>query len=623
MLKEYDVVVVGAGHAGCEAANAAAKLGSSVLLVTMNMNTIAQMSCNPAMGGVAKGQIVREIDALGGGSGIVSDLSAIQFRMLNKSKGPAMWSPRTQNDRMRFAEEWRLMLERNPGVDFWQDMVQGIIVEDGKAVGVKTSIGMEIRSKTVILTNGTFLNGLIHLGEKQFGGGRAGERSSTGITEELVELGFEAGRMKTGTPPRVDGRSLDYSKMEEQFGDDEPSKFSFTDTKSPEVQRSCHITYTNPETHEMLKEGFDRSPMFNGTIKASGPRYCPSIEDKINRFADRDRHQIFVEPEGWNTIEIYVNGFSTSLPEEIQMKAMKMIPGFENVKMFRPGYAIEYDYFPPTQLKHTLETKRVENLYFAGQINGTTGYEEAGCQGLMAGVNASRKVKEQDPFILTRDEAYIGVLIDDLITKGTDEPYRMFTSRAEYRILLRQDNADLRLTPMGYALGLASDDSMQRVDAKSNGTESLKKSLRREGVSPEIANPILDKYKSSPIKQKVKLSSLITRPNITMEDVLEMNPVASKLAADLTSTHEGIVDQTEIQLKYEGYITREQEVAAKLGRLEDVKIPPNTDFTLLLSLSSEAKEKLKAIQPATIGQASRISGLSPSDISVLLIYLGR
>ncbi len=623
MLKEYDVVVVGAGHAGCEAANAAAKLGSSVLLVTMNMNTIAQMSCNPAMGGVAKGQIVREIDALGGGSGIVSDLSAIQFRMLNKSKGPAMWSPRTQNDRMRFAEEWRLMLERNSGVDFWQDMVNGLIVENGKAVGVKTSIGMEIRSRSVILTNGTFLNGLIHLGEKQFGGGRASERSSTGITEELAELGFETGRMKTGTPPRVDGRSLNYSKMEEQFGDEKPSKFSFSDTKPLSTQKSCHITYTNPETHEMLKEGFDRSPMFNGAIQGAGPRYCPSIEDKINRFADRDRHQIFVEPEGWNTIEIYVNGFSTSLPEEVQLKAMKLIPGFANVKMFRPGYAIEYDYFPPTQLKHTLETKRVENLYFAGQINGTTGYEEAGCQGLMAGINASRKIKEKEAFILARDEAYIGVLIDDLITKGTDEPYRMFTSRAEYRILLRQDNADLRLTPLGHAIGLAGDDALRKVDIKSNGTESLKKSLRKEAVVPEIANPILKRYDSSPINQKVKLSSLITRPGLTMSDVLEMNPESSKLADELTVAHGGIVDQAEIQLKYEGYISREQDVATKLGRLEGVNIPENTDYSKLPSLSSEAKEKLKAIQPATIGQASRISGLSPSDISVLLIYLGR
>ncbi|MFT5858285.1 MAG: tRNA uridine 5-carboxymethylaminomethyl modification enzyme [Flavobacteriaceae bacterium] len=623
MLKDYDVIVVGAGHAGCEAANAAAKLGSSVLLITMNMNTIAQMSCNPAMGGVAKGQIVREIDALGGGSGIVSDLSAIQFRMLNKSKGPAMWSPRAQNDRMRFAEEWRLMLERNEGVDFWQDMVNGIIVEDGAVVGVKTSIGMEIRSKSVILTNGTFLNGLIHLGEKQFGGGRASERASTGITEELLALGFETGRMKTGTPPRVDGRSLDYSKMEEQYGDENPSKFSFTNTKALTKQRSCHITYTNPETHEMLKEGFDRSPMFNGAIQGTGPRYCPSIEDKINRFADRDRHQIFVEPEGWNTVEIYVNGFSTSLPEDVQYKAMRLIPGFENVKMFRPGYAIEYDYFPPTQLKHTLETKRIENLYFAGQINGTTGYEEAACQGLMAGINASNKIKEKEAFILTRDQAYIGVLIDDLITKGTDEPYRMFTSRAEYRILLRQDNADLRLTPMGHEIGLADDDALRRMETKLHGTETLKKSLRKEGVSPERANPILKRYDSSPIKQKVKLSSLITRPGLSMVDVLEMNEVTNTLAVQLTSEHADIVSQAEIQLKYEGYISREQDVATKLGRLEDVKIPSDTDFTLLPSLSSEAKEKLKDIQPATIGQASRISGLSPSDISVLLVYLGR
>jgi tRNA uridine 5-carboxymethylaminomethyl modification enzyme len=623
MLDKYDVIVVGAGHAGCEAANAAARMGSKVLLITMNMNTIAQMSCNPAMGGVAKGQIIREIDALGGGSGIVSDKSAIQFRMLNRSKGPAMWSPRTQNDRVMFSLEWRYLLEQNPNVDFWQDMAVGVLVENNTVVGVELAMGTKAYAKAVVLTNGTFLNGLIHLGEKQFGGGRAGEKAATGLTEALVRLGFEAGRMKTGTPPRVDGRSLDYTKMEVQQGDSNPSKFSYGNTHPLSTQLPCHITYTNTYTHGLLRTGFDRSPMFNGAIKSSGPRYCPSIEDKISRFADRDRHQIFVEPEGWNTVEIYVNGFSTSLPEEVQFAAMKTIPGFENAKMFRPGYAIEYDYFPPTQLKHSLETKLVNNLFFAGQINGTTGYEEAACQGLMAGINAHQKAVDGAPFILSRSEAYIGVLIDDLITKGTNEPYRMFTSRAEFRILLRQDNADERLTALGFALGLADKSALDKVERKQKLIKQLKSELRSIGISPSEANPMLLDKESAPITQQVKASSLITRPHVTLADLVQVSQQTATAVCEVMEAEPLAVEQTEILLKYEGYIEREEEQAQKHQRLENVQLSETMNYSSIKSLSIEAKEKLNKLKPATIGQAARVSGVSPSDISVLLVHLGR
>ena len=619
--EEYDVIVVGGGHAGAEAAAAAANLGSKTLLVTMNLQNIGQMSCNPAMGGIAKGQIVREIDALGGYSGIVSDKSAIQFKMLNKSKGPAMWSPRTQNDRMRFAEEWRLMLERTPNVDFYQEMVSGLLVENNKIAGVKTSLGIEIKSKAVVLTNGTFLNGLIHIGEKQFGGGRAGEKAATGITEQLVELGFESGRMKTGTPPRVDGRSLDYSKMIVQPGDAIPEKFSYSQTKPLAQQRDCFMTHTSALVHDLLREGFDRSPMFNGRIKSLGPRYCPSIEDKINRFADKDSHQMFIEPEGWETVEVYVNGFSTSLPEDVQFKALRSVVGFENVKFFRPGYAIEYDYFPPTQLKHTLETKLVDNLYFAGQINGTTGYEEAASQGLMAGINAHLKIKEQQPLILKRDEAYIGVLIDDLITKGTEEPYRMFTSRAEYRTLLRQDNADLRLTPLSHSIGLATDSRMKRMEEKLDQSESLVQFFKETSVLPKDINPILSSVNSALVKQSDKMYKAFSRPNITMDHMFQLKDVSTFVEENKFDNE--ILEQAEIQIKYSGYIAKEKLNADKLHRLEAVKIPENFDYTKLKSLSFEAREKLTKIQPVTISQASRISGVTPSDISVLLVFLGR
>jgi len=617
---DYDIIVVGAGHAGCEAAAAAANMGSKVLLITMNMQTIAQMSCNPAMGGIAKGQIVREIDALGGYSGIVSDRSMIQFRMLNRSKGPAMWSPRTQNDRMRFAEEWRMMLEQTPNVDFWQDMANGIVVENGVVAGVTTSMGVTFKSKAVVLTNGTFLNGLIHIGEKRFGGGRTGEKASTGITEQLISLGFESGRMKTGTPPRIDGRSLDYSKMEEQKGDEQPGKFSFSDTEAPRIQRSCFVTYTNEDVHAILRTGFEKSPMFNGRIQGLGPRYCPSIEDKINRFADRDRHQLFVEPEGWNTVEIYVNGFSSSLPEDVQYKALRLIPGFENAKMFRPGYAIEYDYFPPIQLQKTLETKLIENLYFAGQINGTTGYEEAACQGLMAGINAHQKINELEAVVLDRSEAYIGVLIDDLVTKGTDEPYRMFTSRAEFRTLLRQDNADVRLTPLGHRIGLASDDRLRTMQQKTEDSERFVEYMRQESILPEQVNPMLESLGSEPIRQKQKLINLLTRPQVGIQDLINNLPALQLLSNGLQP--DAIID-AEISIKYQGYIEKERLIAEKMDKLEHIALDESFDYNAISSISAEARQKLNTIKPRTLGQASRISGVNPSDISILLVHMGR
>lgn len=620
MFSKYDLIVVGAGHAGCEAAAAAANLGSSVLLITMNMGTIAQMSCNPAMGGVAKGQIVREVDAMGGYSGIISDKSTIQFRMLNKSKGPAMWSPRAQIDRMRFAEEWRLALERTPNLDIWQDSVVGLLVKDNTVYGVKTSLGIEIESTAVVLTNGTFLNGIMHIGEKKFGGGRTAERASTGITEQLVELGLEAGRMKTGTPPRVDGRSLDYTKMEEQWGDENPSKFSFTDTEVSTDQRCCWITYTNGDVHETLKEGFEKSPMFTGRIKGLGPRYCPSIEDKINRFAERDRHQIFVEPEGWNTCEIYVNGFSTSLPEDVQFKALRLIPGFENAKMFRPGYAIEYDFFPPTQLSLTLETKLISNLFLAGQINGTTGYEEAACQGFMAGINAHQKINDKHELIMKRSDSYIGVLIDDLVTKGTEEPYRMFTSRAEHRLLLRQDNADIRLTPIGHELGLISDERLEKVNQKIKAADDLVKFTKSQGIEMADANPMLESLGSSALNQNVKIHSLIGRPHVGLQDIIKV----SKPLADATKTLDNeTIEQAEIKIKYESYFEKENEIVAKMLKMEDKEIKPDFDYNKVVSISKEAREKLFKIKPRTLGQASRISGVSPSDISVLMVFINK
>ncbi len=620
MFKKYNVIVVGAGHAGCEAAAAAANLGSSVLLITMNMGTIAQMSCNPAMGGVAKGQIVREIDALGGYSGIITDKTSLQFRMLNRSKGPAMWSPRAQSDRIRFAEEWRIALEKTPNVDFWQDTVMSLSIKGNTVVGVKTSIGVKIEADAVVLTNGTFLNGVIHIGEKKFGGGRTGEKAATGLTEQLVTLGFESGRMKTGTPPRVDGRSLNYALMEEQWGDEERGRFSYTDVELATDQRCCWITYTNTKVHETLKEGFEKSPMFTGRIKGLGPRYCPSIEDKINRFAERDRHQIFVEPEGWNTCEIYVNGFSTSLPEDVQYKALTQIPGFETAKMFRPGYAIEYDFFPPTQLSLTLETKQISNLYFAGQINGTTGYEEAASQGFIAGINAHQKINDKHELILKRSESYIGVLIDDLVTKGTEEPYRMFTSRAEHRLLLRQDNADIRLSPMGHELGLISDERLDKVNLKIKNSDDIVAFTRSKSINPSEVNTLLEEVGTSPINQNAKLFNLLSRPQIGFD---ELKRVDSSLQDKLSGYDKETIEQAEIKIKYESYFIKELEIVERMKKMEDREINPEFDYRQLVSLSKEAREKLMRIKPRTLGQASRISGVSPSDVSVLMVHVSR